>query len=277
MVFQSLCAQKKNIRFYDDQQLRKFLNVVSLKNAGGKISKIVDLSELDFNNQITDLIQNSTPNVKEDVLVNQLISSGLTYDEVSFEKAFSNSILVFGVLGAYQRVLYPALVRIGLLWTISRLSISQEHFVTSLFKQKILSAIDSLDLISNSKSRWILFLPEGEIHSLGLMIANYALKKRGAKVIYLGKNVDLDSLSEVSKSVYPTHYLFFVVRHNQTRLVNKYLNAINNQFESSSCYVCCDSSFKDDFTVFESQRIVSSFEEFIDLIDLVCESSINKL
>jgi len=255
-----------NIRYYDDLQLRKFLNVVLLKKAGNKISKIVKLSDYDFNSKISNLLQTGTLEIKEEILINQLISSGLTYDEFGFEKAFSNSILSFGLLNAYKKVFYPMLVKVGLLWTISELSVSQEHFVTSLIRQKILTAIDAIKLSSNSEEKWVLFLPEGEIHDLGLLVASYALRKRGHKVTYLGKNVKLEDLYEVSENVNATHYLSFVVRHNQRDVVNKYLSTMNSKFKSSTCYICCDSSFKDDFNLFDNQNIISNFDEFLNLV-----------
>ncbi|MFB0925510.1 MAG: MerR family transcriptional regulator, partial [Vicingaceae bacterium] len=44
-----------NIRYYDDKQLLKLLNIVSLMNAGNKISVISKLSEKEFNKEIKNL------------------------------------------------------------------------------------------------------------------------------------------------------------------------------------------------------------------------------
>ena len=42
---------------------------------------------------------------------------------------------------------------------------------------------------------FVLFLPENEIHELGLLYLNYELVLRGFKTIYLGQSLPLDNLS----------------------------------------------------------------------------------
>ncbi len=93
-----------NIRYYDDDQLRRLLNVVTLQNAGFKISAIGNLSDEEITNQVELLNKAGGPGIKEASLINQLISAGLTFNEQQFEKAFSNAILSFGVIGAYEKV-----------------------------------------------------------------------------------------------------------------------------------------------------------------------------
>ena len=252
-----------NIRYYNDRQLRKLLNVVSLVNAGNKISSIGKLSDSDFSNQISSLLSTGSSEVKEEIIINQLISSGLSYEEASFEKAFSRSILNFGWVGTYQKVLDPMLVKIGYLWTMSELTVSQEHFVTSLVKQKILSATESLPQPSKPSKKWILYLPEGEIHDIGLLIAHYALKKRGDEVIYLGKNVKKENLLEVIKSVLPSRVLSFIVKHSQENLVNSYLSEINDKHQNLSCLLCCNQSYKEKLKLFKNQEVISSFDDFL--------------
>ncbi|MDG1477481.1 MAG: MerR family transcriptional regulator [Vicingaceae bacterium] len=255
-----------NIRYYNDRQLRKFLNVVSLINAGNKISSIGKLSEVDFNTRINKLLNSKNSELKEEIIINQLISSGLSYDEVSFEKAFSRAVLSFGLIGTYQKVLYPMLLKIGYLWTMSELTVSQEHFVTSLVKQKILTAIDSLTLPTKPLYQWVLFLPEGEIHEIGLLIASYALRKNGVKVIYLGKDVLKTDLFSAADSNSFTHFLFFVVKQNQDKVVNSYLNEMNKRYKNASCLICCSNSYLDKINLHQNQRIISDFDQFLILI-----------
>lgn len=253
-----------NIRFYDDSQLRKLLNIVSLINSGIKISKVSKLSDNAINDQINNLLNAGSTEVKEELIINQLISSGLSYDEFAFEKSFSRSILSFGLIKTYQRVIYPMLVKIGFLWTMEELTVSQEHFVTSLLRQKILSAIDSVSVKTDKNHIWILYLPEDEMHDIGLLIANYSLKLRGIIVIYLGKNVKSSTLLDVIKTVKPTHVLSFVVRNNQENLVNSYLKMINDENDSIITFTCCGSYYNDKLNLNNNQKIISSFEDFLN-------------
>ena len=200
------------------------------------------------------------------MLINQMIGAGLTYDEALFEKAFSNSIVSFGLMPAYQKVLYPMLVKIGLLWTTSELYPSQEHFVVNLIKQKMSAAIDALNPVSNDAETWLLFLPEGEQHDLGLLIANYGLRAMGVKVIYLGADVPLENLHMISDQVKPTHYLTFSVRTNQYNLINKYCAYLEKELNNPQIYICCVNDMVNNLKLTPNQNVICSFEAFQELI-----------
>lgn len=256
-----------NIRYYNDEHLKKLLNVVSLMNAGNKISTISKFEEQEFKNKVSALIQGGAVGIKEDMLINQLVSSGLSYDENGFEKAFSNAILSFGLMEAYNRVFYPMLLKIGVLWSTSELNPAQEHFVSHLIKQKMYAAIDSLNTAVNETEKWVLFLPEGEMHDIGLLIANYGLRTKGVKVIYLGDNVPLKNLYEVAKNVGATHYLTFVVRQNQEVVINDYLKKMKDEFQNPHIYICCDANLESKLNLSTNQHTISSFEAFKKVIN----------
>jgi methanogenic corrinoid protein MtbC1 len=72
---------------------------------------------------------------------------------------------------------------------------AHEHFVSNLIAQKIHASTEILEYtVSESKKTYILFLPENEIHELGLLYLNYELILKGNNTIYLGKNLPLDNL-----------------------------------------------------------------------------------
>ena len=256
-----------NIRYYDDGQLKKLLNVVSLMNAGNKISTISKLDKDEIKTRIESLINVGGAGIKEEMLINQMINAGLSYDESVFEKAFSNSILSYGLLESYKRVLYPMIVKIGLLWSTTELMPAQEHFISNMIKQKMFAAIDSLNEIIDDSEHWLLFLPEKEQHELGLLIANYGLRLKGKKVTYLGENVPIDNLHEIAQNIKPTHYLTFSVKQNQNKRIQEFLNTIDKEFGKPSFYLCCNNELSNDLTLNPNQYIISSFESFQKIIE----------
>ena len=70
--------------------------------------------------------------------VSQLISAGMTYDELNFHKIFSHCQLRFGLQDTYKEVIYPLLDRIGLMWMSNSMPPSQEHYISNLFVKKCL-------------------------------------------------------------------------------------------------------------------------------------------
>ncbi len=184
-----------NIRTYCDAELKKLLNISILNRNGFKISKIAALSQ----NELTDSIQKLTENTSDlDSIIENLAVAMIDMDEAAFEKILSRSVIAMGFEDTLIKLIYPFLIRIGIMWQTGSIIPAQEHFITNLVRQKLLVAIDSQIISEKPGSKsFILFLPEGELHELGLLFYNYSLKKRGHKVIYLGPSVPLTDITDL--------------------------------------------------------------------------------
>ncbi|MDP5044599.1 MAG: MerR family transcriptional regulator, partial [Leeuwenhoekiella sp.] len=79
---------------------------------------------------------------------------------------------------------------------------AHEHFISSLIKQKILLLIEHHDIneATIADKTFILFLPENEIHDLGLMYLNYEIVSHGYKSIYLGQSIPNESLKYLANN-----------------------------------------------------------------------------
>ena len=202
-----------NIRYYDDLQLKKLLHVTTLLNQGNKISKLSQLTDQELATQVEDLMQPTHKDFQSEAFMNQLVLSALNYETSTFENTFSSALTRWGIQKTYSSVLLPLLYKIGLMWTKSELIPSQEHFISSLIKQKLYSAIDGTNTTIKKGKKFILFLPPGESHQIGLLFAYYLIKHAGHEVIYLGDNVPFKSLSHSVTKIKPDHLLFFTVRN----------------------------------------------------------------
>src|SRR5690625_5679799 len=92
---------------------------------------------------------------------------------------------------AYKQVIYPLLVRLGLMWASDDLPPAHEHFMSNIIKQKLLTATDSIPPASSASESWMLFLPENEFHEIGLLFANYLIRFKRRKVYYLNATVPM--------------------------------------------------------------------------------------
>jgi DNA-binding transcriptional MerR regulator len=220
-----------NIRFYDDQQLRKLLNVCTLMSKGMKISHISKLSKLEMDIEIDKIIAESFHSDKDlEVIITQALISLASYNEALFNELFEKAVIQFGLVKTYEQIVYPLLVRTGLMWIKDDLLPSQEHFLSNLIKQKLFSAIDSLPLPENPDQTWILFLNEEEDHEIGLLFANYLIRQYGKKVIYLGQKVPFNDLSSVLTQCQPTHIYTFFVRNQYFGQLSKLIMDLSVNF-----------------------------------------------
>lgn len=194
-----------NIRLYNNDDLKKLLNIASVLEHGMKISQVIALSTTELNREIEQL-QLQNIDAARKIVINELIVATLQCNVVSFETTYCEYSKRNNMEQAMEEIIYPLLVRIGLMWTVSKLNPAQEHFASQMVRQKLFSAIDTLP-IAKSPARFVLYLPNNEDHEIGLLYAYYLIKKNGHECIYLGPNVPLVDVGKCCKNAEATHLL----------------------------------------------------------------------
>jgi DNA-binding transcriptional MerR regulator len=224
-----------NIRNYCDTELKKLLNISLLNRNGLKISKLAKLSNDEINEKINQLIQSYTD---AESLVENLTIAMVELDQGKVEKVLSRAIMQLGFEETIIKILYPFLVKIGVMWQTGIINPVQEHFITNLFRKKLMVAIDALITANNPNSkRFVLFLPEGEYHELGLLFFYYLVKRRGHQVIYLGQSVPFNDLIE-TKKLKPVNYLVTAfISFISGKDISKYAKALAEQFAEQKIYL----------------------------------------
>tara|TARA_B100000768_G_C11266781_1_gene371489 strand:+ start:443 stop:1318 length:876 start_codon:yes stop_codon:yes gene_type:complete len=249
-----------NIRFYDDKTLVKALNVSILKDKGYKISKIATLTSTD----IEELVRNVTLDdeiyhVKQ---LNKVIESALTFNKSLFHQVINDSLNRYDTLYVYKNILLPALNRIGYLWLTNDILPSQEHFLSELIKQKLYSRIDRLIHDDNQdKEVWLLFLPEGEHHEIGLLVASLILNENNKSVIYLGQSVPLKSLDILNDYFTISKIMFFAIAQSSVNRLEKVITYLDETFSGSEIFPIAriqNKSLKE----FKNVTVISSIDEF---------------
>jgi len=188
-----------NIRFYGNEHLKLLLNINVLNRNGIKISHIAKMSHREITDKVKDL---SFIRSGDDDLFDGLMLSMIDLDEALFQQAFYKAVARLGFEDTINRIIFPFFNRIGIMWQIDSINPAQEHFISNMVRQKLISAIDHIAVpVHSTAEKVLLFLPENELHELGLLFFNYLLKNKGYKTIYLGQAVplvDLPKIMEVS-------------------------------------------------------------------------------
>lgn len=252
-----------NIRYYDDEQLKKLLNVVLLIKSGIKISEISRMSKGEFHNELTKVtLQNQPPEFETDLYINELITAALAYDELTFEKIFSTCLLRYGLRNSYPKIIYPLLTKLGVMWGSDEISPGQEHFASNLIRQKLFTAIDGLPVPSFPELTFVLFLPEGENHELGLLYANFILKKNNCKTLYLGQSVPLSSLKEAVQAIKPSHLMTFMVRTFPKEEAQEYVNTLTSTYSNLKILISGNKDLLEQLQLPENIAWIESVDEF---------------
>lgn len=194
-----------NKRLYTEEQLKQVLNITLLLSKGLSISQIKELTPSEFVakvNEISDMAGTHKENQLE-VKINAFVLSMLELDESRFEKVLASCLLQRSFEDTLKEVIYPFLNRIGIMWRTGEVSTAKEHFIYQLIRQKIIVAIDGLGQASQSRERYLLFLPKSEFQDLLILMYMYLLKSKGQSCVYLGEDIPFDDLKEASRIVRP--------------------------------------------------------------------------
>lgn len=185
---------KTNIRYYSNDELKTVLNIALLNKYGFKISHIDRMQPDEIKEKILSL---SDARAVQERIINELVQEMVDMDIEKFEKILSGYIQQKGLERAVTQIIFPFLQKIGILWVTGHINPAQEHLVTNIIRQKLIVAIEGTASPIRLDKTFLLFLPEGEYHELGLLYMYYLLKNRGARTIYLGANVPIRDVEYV--------------------------------------------------------------------------------
>jgi MerR family transcriptional regulator, light-induced transcriptional regulator len=224
-----------NIRSYSDKDLRTCINISILNRNGYKISRIVKMPL----SEISDKILEITENVYDfDIQIETLIVAMSELDESKFDKILTTSILKLGLENTVTQIIYPFFEKIGVLWQLGTINPGQEHFVSSLIRQKLIIAIDGQLVNPHSDAKlFLLFLPSGEYHEIGLLYGHYLIKKAGFKVIYLSQNVPFEDLKEVGQIKTPNFLFTSFTSNIAEKELQDYIDQLSNVFPKQIIFV----------------------------------------
>jgi len=224
-----------NIRLYNLENLQKLLNVTLLYNNGYKISKIALLSSQEITENVHRLTINKNA---DDWSIGLFKLAMINFDQRLFTKTFNDLLEQFSFSEVFKNVFVPLMNELGVLWQTNSISPSHEHFITSLVKQKIHAMCEDLQQKSTRRTdrKFVLFLPDNEIHELGLLYLQYEVLNNGFQCVFLGQSVPIESLNNLVDIGEPITFItYFTIEPTQDK-IKTYLETFNSEIiENIDC------------------------------------------
>jgi DNA-binding transcriptional MerR regulator len=256
-----------NIRYYDDNDLKKLLNISLLNNHGFKISEIAKMRAEEIYEEVLRL---STSKYAHEAQIKAFISAMLEFNEIAFNQQLSACFIQFGIEYTLLNIIFPLLIEIGILWQIGSIQPSHEHFVTNIIKQKLYVAIDGqVGRFNKSSKRFLLFLPENEKHSIGLLFANYLIRSRGHEVLYLGQEVPLNDLKDAFKNDNPDFILTLMSCAQPHIDKNEFVQFLKDNWPNSMLLLTGSQFLMANIDPAEKVKMIQNFEVFIEYINKI--------
>lgn len=222
-----------NIRTYNLENLQKLLNVSFLNNNGYKISKIATLENGKIPTIVNEIAQKDSI---QNPAINDFKLAMLNFDQSKFYAIYKSLSKEKSFRVIFYDIFIPLLTDIGMLWQTNTITPAHEHFISSFIRHKILVNIELMQeenkLISNKT--FVLYLPDNEIHELGLMFINYELISKGHQSIFLGPSVPIDNLKELINLNSEVVFIsYFTIKPEAEELLG-YLQEFENKILSHS-------------------------------------------
>lgn len=257
-----------NIRFYTEHDLKKILNISLLYNHGFKISKIAAMPHDQILEEVQKLHESTTSLHDQ---VNTMTIAMIDLDEQTFSEILDQHTENFGFEAVMKDLVYPFMSKIGILWITDSINPAQEHFITHLVRQKLMVATDRCMATDSTSPLFLLFLPEGEWHELGILFANYILRSRGIKTIYFGQSVPLNALEEVYYSLNPKYIMVSATTIPDPAEIQGYVDALARKFSDSTILITGAQVVGNDIACAPNTQILNQYDDLIQIVD-----SINK-
>jgi DNA-binding transcriptional MerR regulator len=267
----SLLAPKRtetNIRFYDDADLKTLLNVSLLNEKGYKISRIARLNETQLKEEVLKIADAASGD--QQLQLNALLMAMVDLNEERFEKALTTPILQLGFEKAMLQVIYPFLSKIGILWQTNNICPAHEHFVSNLIRQKLIVAIDGqVPSRRDGVSRFMLFLPENELHELALLFMSYLVRARQHHTLYLGQGLPYEDLIAAQQVYQANYFVTVLTTFPEREQVQAFINRLSQDFPDCTTLVY-GSQVQHDFLTFPANvKQLSLISDFISAIPTV--------
>ncbi len=226
-------------RYYDAEDLKQLLRIAYLYRNGYKISCIATLRPDEICSIALDLKNATDQNEK---YVNNMIEAALDFDEKRLSELINQVIQKEGLENAMRNVIFKSLEKVGLLWLTGNVIPAQEHFISSIIIQKMIIEIEKLPRVSNTNGRiFLLFTPQGEEHEIPLLFVQWLLKKHQRSQVYLGTNVDIDTLRYYCKERHVTDLYFHLITNLIRTDIQTYIDELSKSFPQKK--IICSGKF----------------------------------
>jgi len=233
-----------NRRWYDDDDLKRLINISILYQSGIKISKIAKFSGSDLEEQVELLSKNADIS---DNQIKSLIFAMLTFNGRSVNEILLKSVINIGFEETFLKLVFPFLKRIGIMWHTGTANIGAEHFITNVLRGILITAIDSIPSATDpNRKRAILFLPDNELHELGLLFFSYLIRKSGHEVLYLGQTTPISALIEASEKWHSDTLVTGTLSELSVFEPDNYLQSLSSTFNTHKILVSGSLAFRTD-------------------------------
>ena len=255
-----------NIRYYNNDDLKKILNINLLNKGGFKISKIASLKDDEIKTKANNLLKDK--NSSDSKEINALTQSIIKLDTSEIEKILEKEYQEKGILRLYKETITPLLIRMGELWQLSTLNISHEHLFSNTLRKFIIVKTDEVKAEKQLNKSVLIFLTKGEHHEIPILFYNYFLKSFGWDSIYLGANVPTEDLRLAIIQKNPDLVFTSMIIHVTGDRFHRNLDSLLEIIPEKKLCLSTTKPIKNKDELYPRLNSINSYDDFVKLFKI---------
>jgi MerR family transcriptional regulator, light-induced transcriptional regulator len=259
-----------NARIYDIKALQKLLNINTLNRFGYKISVIAQLPEEKIPEMVNDILSKGT--LYSHAVSNFKVAM-MNFDVPLFFNTYETLLANKSFRDIFYDCFLPLLQEIGNLWQTGTITPAHEHFISSLVKQKISGQIEKLqaNTPTHTNRTFVLYLPDNEIHEIGLLFINYELLLQGYKTVYIGESVPLESLAETMNYFDRISFVTYFTTNPEPAYVTPYIKtlieSLLNNTKNNLCVLGRNAEHINPDLIGKNLRVYNNIKQFVEEVE----------
>lgn len=213
-----------NVRYYQDEDLRRIINISILNKKGLKISKIADLSWDEMRKRVAEEVD---VHHSHETDLDSLSLSVINLDQSGFDKILRINEEQNGFSWVLENRIFPLFEKMNAMYLTGTIKPMHESFFNHMLKGKIMTQIDKKrGKRAGKQPEYILFQPQGSSEELGLMLLEYYLLEQDKATLNLGSQVSATDIVQAHE-LHPTPYIIGLFNAQLSRAeIEIYMNQI---------------------------------------------------
>ncbi|HEY7253557.1 MAG TPA: MerR family transcriptional regulator [Methylomirabilota bacterium] len=159
--------------------------------------------------------------------VAELWASLDAFDDARAQTAFDRLVADFSLETVLRAAVLPYLRALGDRWRSGDASVAQEHFASTLLRERLLALARGWD--RGAGPRMILACPPGERHDVGLVVFGLMARAIGWRVTFLGADTPIDTLTAVCDQLEPDAVVIVAVTPEPLRAIGRKIAKLARQ------------------------------------------------
>ncbi|MCO5113416.1 MAG: MerR family transcriptional regulator [Bdellovibrionaceae bacterium] len=267
---------KDGRRIYSGKDVEKISLLWSLVQEGHLIGTLAGLShvklkELNHQHKSKGLHISKEVKPKQYEHLNQIILALKSFDLIQVQTVLQHTRFDLSPRLIVTDLILPLLTQVGELVAESKLSISQEHLLSSLLRDylgQIYQSLSPYDYKTKNKTQRVaLTTREGDLHEFGILLAAILCRINNIETFYFGPNMPANDLVEACRNFkIDTIVLSFAKLPPSKEFISpeKYLQTLDEKL-SSKVKILTGGGLSSNFVIKNKKRQVINFSSLMDL------------